>query len=96
MADNKVLDSTGLAHLVSKIKNAVKVSETKKVIGENTSITVAGGTLTGATPASWSASVSEDGVLSFSFTANDVGSVSAVTASLGNDDVVTAITDIGG
>ncbi len=167
MAD-KILSSSGLAHLVSKIKNAVKVTGTKKVIGENTSITVTGGSLTDATQAKkdadtftknevaklnegfytagiegnsatytqgnkadWTASVS-DGVLSFSFTPNgddtfipntpttpttidtskfyggsqasftegtftpnNVGSVSKITASLGNDDVVTAITNIG-
>ena len=40
---------------------------------------VSGGVYSGATPAQWSASVSNEGVLSFDFTANNIGSVSKVT-----------------
>ena len=40
---------------------------------------VSGGVYSGATQAQWSASVSDTGVLSFDFTANNIGSVSEVT-----------------
>lgn len=60
--------------------NTPTVIDTTKFSGGSlTSGSVSGGTFSGASQAKWSASVSDTGVLSFSFTPNNTGTVSAIS-----------------